>query len=619
MDLVVRLLGESASYTATMARGTADAGKLDQRLETLTTTMQRQALASQASARERQVLAIADQGASASAAEYALSIARQLDQEEQLAQAEQRLATQRRLTAAENQEWISKAIQASHQEARAYSEVAIVQRLKEAATRGATQAQLDEIATAYQVTQRNNQLAAAYRSRAEAARAAGNASNQAAGGFRNSTFAVQALAFGVQDAAQVYGTTGLAGAISASANNMIFFLSLINPTLGTLGALVVAGGQFAAILGPMALGLQNNAERTKQLVEEQKRQLEIQQRLNDMIRQGDRASEAVKDAEGAKGLREQRESTLRDNRQEQQQIQDQVARQRALRAQLQQNVRDTESNQTGFGIAANTLGLTQRSTFLAQIKALNETILEQENRRAELQQQELLLQRQVNEAKEKETRLTVQQNDEEFKRRSQERNQAFAEQQAKEAKDRQEAQQREFEQYQRERAEALKQANALVPEAQRDQMSDIDAKRHKIAEEYAERMRRIDEWKRKQLLTDQEVFAAQTAAYQSAQAQQAKITQEEAERKKAAEKTAQKEREDQEKKLKATTSENRGVATNSQEALKAVWDATDGGKNGAQEAILQATQANGKKIDYLVQIYRESIKVIEKLGTVKSK
>ena len=208
---------------------------------------------------------------------------------------------------------------------------------------------------------------------------------------------------------------------------------------------------------------------------------------------------------------------------------------------------------------------------------------------------------------------------EEFKRRSQERNQAFAEQQAKEAKDRQEAQQREFEQYQRERAEALKQANALVPEAQRDQMSDIDAKRHKIAEEYAERMRRIDEWKRKQLLTDQEVFAAQTAAYQSAQAQQAKITQEEAERKKAAEKTAQKEREDQEKKLKATTSENRGVATNSQEALKAVWDATDGGKNGAQEAILQATQANGKKIDYLVQIYRESIKVIEKLGTVKSK
>lgn len=83
--------------------------------------------------------------------------------------------------------------------------------------------------------------------------------------MRTNTLAIQALAFGVQDAAQVYGTTGLAGAISASANNLIFMTSLLSPQLAIITAVAVAGGQFAAVLLPMAFNSKKMGDETKRL------------------------------------------------------------------------------------------------------------------------------------------------------------------------------------------------------------------------------------------------------------------------------------------------------------------------------------------------------------------
>ncbi|RPI74019.1 MAG: hypothetical protein EHM42_15805, partial [Planctomycetaceae bacterium] len=67
-----------------------------------------------------------------------------------------------------------------------------------------------------------------------------------AGGAKNSTFAIQQLAFGLQDAASVMGTAGFGGAIRAASNNVIQFASLINPLAGTIAAVALTGVQVLA-------------------------------------------------------------------------------------------------------------------------------------------------------------------------------------------------------------------------------------------------------------------------------------------------------------------------------------------------------------------------------------
>ena len=61
------------------------------------------------------------------------------------------------------------------------------------------------------------------------------------GSMKNSTFAIQQLAFGLQDAASVFSTGGVAGAVRAASNNVIQFASLINPLAGTVAAFALTG------------------------------------------------------------------------------------------------------------------------------------------------------------------------------------------------------------------------------------------------------------------------------------------------------------------------------------------------------------------------------------------
>lgn len=62
---------------------------------------------------------------------------------------------------------------------------------------------------------------------------------------RNTTFAFQQLAFGVEDFTSVLGTQGLAGGLRAAGNNISQFASLISPLGGILAGLGVAAGAVA--------------------------------------------------------------------------------------------------------------------------------------------------------------------------------------------------------------------------------------------------------------------------------------------------------------------------------------------------------------------------------------
>ena len=69
------------------------------------------------------------------------------------------------------------------------------------------------------------------------------AQQQFGAGCGNAMFAVQQLAFGVQDAASVYGQMGFAGAVRAASNNIVQFASLIGPATGVVTALAITGLQ----------------------------------------------------------------------------------------------------------------------------------------------------------------------------------------------------------------------------------------------------------------------------------------------------------------------------------------------------------------------------------------
>lgn len=64
-----------------------------------------------------------------------------------------------------------------------------------------------------------------------------------ANGSRNTTFAIQQLALGLQDAASVFGTSGFGGAVRAAGNNVIQFASLLSPLGGTIAAVAITGVQ----------------------------------------------------------------------------------------------------------------------------------------------------------------------------------------------------------------------------------------------------------------------------------------------------------------------------------------------------------------------------------------
>lgn len=850
MDLVVRLLGESASYTATMARAEADTNKYDQRLEALTHTMQRQQVASQLSAREAQVLAIADKGASVAAAEYALSVARELDQLDQLAAAEERAAREKQAmaaatraaaaasaeqqansalkqiqsleqervgltqgataakiyaiehsgidkmyqqelvslvkrnsaladaaaaeresaaataaaaaaaeqqadsalrqvqsleqerisltqgvtaakiygiehssldamykaelislvkrnaaladaaaldrkaaadkqasktatdqqaasamsqvtalqrekialtegataaklydieqsnltqsqkdvvtaltlrneavakaaaadraaaqAAADNLAWIQKTIQAGHEAAQTTQASTIYTKLKEAATRGATDAQINEIYTAHLVEQKNKQLEESFKRRAAAQNQSTQSLAQHGGASRSSLMAMQAMAFGVQDAAQVYGSTGLAGAISASANNLIFMTQMLNPHLAIVTAVVVAGGQFLAVLWPTITGLKNQKEATEELVKSQEDALKLQTSLNQMVREGRRAMEGVKDYQSAKSLASTKESSLKDLQDEEQQIQTQINGQRKLRDE-RVAIRTEERRMMSWLRARGAdVGVVRETVTQKEIEEHNKRIYDQQVKIFEIKQRQAVLEQQLAEARKKESSENVLKRRADAAKANRERDLADWQAAQKAAKEKATKDAAELKAKQAERKRATKAIATFNSQINVDKKSKDDQKRQKLLETLMARKRMLEGWKNASVITAQEAAAGRIAAEQ-AYFNKRKLLEEDF--KKRDQKKALAKRRAMTKKTQAVKTDLRGVETNSQAGFKAIFEATNGGKGGT-EAILKETIANGKALVTLVKLYTNYKDDIKKLGVVKTK
>lgn len=96
MDLVYRLLGQGDQFNATFRTSAAETRRLDNQLEKLITTMERQRDAGAISAREQEILTLADKGATNAKVDYAIALSREIDSLEALAVAEANEAAEKK-------------------------------------------------------------------------------------------------------------------------------------------------------------------------------------------------------------------------------------------------------------------------------------------------------------------------------------------------------------------------------------------------------------------------------------------------------------------------------------------------------------------------------------------
>ena len=618
MDLIVRLLGESASYAQAMARGAAETTKIDQQLERLTVTMQRQQVASQLSTREAQVLALADKGASTAAAEYAISVARELDSLDALAVAEAEAARARRQAtqaAAENAAWVQQTIQTSREAARINQESSIYLKLKEAATRGATEAELNAIQAAFQLEQRNRQVSESLKQRTAAQERLNSTTNSGTGASKTNLFAIQALAFGIQDATQVYGNMGLAGAISASANNLIFMGSLLSPHLGIVIAVTVATGQLVQAMWPLITGLKNQKLATAELIKEQERQLELQTQINDRTRDFNRALEGARDFQSTKTVANDKEATIKSLQEEEAQILKSIELQRKQRDE-RQAIRNEERRMASWGGArAMDMGLVNETVTLKEIEGFNARIVEQQNKILEINVKRRQLEEQEKTARSQQSAQDVSRREFDSAKYARDQREKALDDEFKMIKQREAEQEADRQNRMKERAKALTEVAGFTVKTSTEKLGKADAARKKLSDTLKQRLAAIEEWKKAKVLSYQEAAAAKAEAADAYMSQRQKLEERiSADKKKKADAA----RAELEKKSKPTRADLKATSANSMEAFKAVFEATNGGA-GPQEALVDATRDGNKLTGQLVRLFQGFVEETGKRGIVKVK
>jgi len=597
MSMVVRLLGEGKSYAGAMDSASRATGKLNADLDKLTAAMEAELAGEAAATTQKKILEAADKGASAAKVEYALALANELDSHRQLAAA---IAAEAAATK-DNAAWIQKTIAAEQARSHATKESAIHSTMKEMATRGATEGEVDAYYTAVQATQKENQLAEALDKKTAATKKATTATQGHGNSATRNMMAIQALAFGVQDAAQVYGTTGLAGAISASANNIIFMTSMISPQLAILSAVGVAAGQFAAILLPMAFNTKAAAlegERLNKALSEQ-----IDQTLENAEAQRvfNRAMEEATDRGSAKSLVKQKVQEGRDIEAELQ------GREKTLQQLMQRRkkIEDQAKSDTAQWTIAGAVG--RGTGFLdtpgkGELAGIDALIAKQQKELNSLTRKNVVnaaqqpLAQQNAAAADAEQRIAE---SEEYRRKKQEEDRAretkwLEQKAAEEAKA--------HDQFSKSRA-------ALERETTMQLLDEEQVKRMKIMDELAERQRSIYQWLEEGRINQQDAMGmdsrSQQAAFKSLQELDGKAKAKQAtDAATAFEKQLQKD-----KKIFANQSDGGGgndltaVEANSSDAFKRVFDATAGG--GAANPNAQVAENTAKMRDYM-RLYLEA-------------
>ncbi len=178
--------------------------------------------------------------------------------------------------------------------------------------------------TADQATEVSRRIAAADRTMASAT-----------GGTRRASQAMLELSRGVEDAAAVYGTMGLVGAVRASSNNLSQFASILSPMAGVVVGLGVALG---TVLIPRLFDTEKKAKKLKEEMDSLKTTFDnVRKGIEDAAKARE-AFQGVVNIENAAGAGKAMEDQRQQARQLKQQIEDIIK----ARADLEKNI-DTSS------------------------------------------------------------------------------------------------------------------------------------------------------------------------------------------------------------------------------------------------------------------------------------
>lgn len=266
-NLAVKLSLDGAGFENGIKLSETSTRRWGGTLDGIIQKMEMQSQGLEQGSRRAAIFAAAQKGANTATVEYALSLDRQLESTERLAAAEAAAIQAEKMRRSS----VTQIIQSLREEYATYGltngeiQVYKLQQL------GADEATLKHARSLANKIELLKQEAMASKSVAGSSRMAmgadadGMAATLAASAaMSKKLMVVQALAFGVEDAATVYGTSGFSGAVRASANNVVMASMLINPKIG----IYVALGSAVLQLGMAFMKSSQNVKTSADMLEE---------------------------------------------------------------------------------------------------------------------------------------------------------------------------------------------------------------------------------------------------------------------------------------------------------------------------------------------------------------
>jgi len=401
-------------------------------------------------------------------------------------------------------------------------------------------------------------------------------------------FAIQALAFGVQDFAQVVGNTGLAGGLSAAANNLIFMTSILSPHLAIVTAVGVAVAQLAAVLIPLAFNTENATKRLEEQMKRQREQIDltIEQAkatadFNQQLRDADEMGSGRSLAKTTSNNLESVEAEIAARKQAAQKLGEEWAK-------AQDKVDEAKRTESLGGAMAADAGFRTREGE-SQVKFFKE---ESEKELKEIQKLEADAER-LRREKQMADRNSTQRDNEKFAEESR--------------KSQREKEKQENDQFNRERDQAAKdeaeqqkkyveERRKLERERHLEGLDEVGQKKAKVLEALAEEQAMIDRWESQGRVSSVEAQGLRMNARGSAAGKLDEIDQKAAD---DAEKNNKTELEKQRRELakqNQSAPDNNAIETNSSEGFKRVFDAlgmNNGGDDPQRQLIVLQKQGNG--------------------------
>lgn len=514
-----------------------------------------------------------------------------------------------------NRAFIEQTTRAVQDSVKANQQSTIHLTMKELAQRGATEEEIDAYYAAVLAKQAEDQHTAALNNKNAALQRVTSSSNQYSSASSKNVFAIQALAFGVQDAAQVFGTMGLAGALSASANNLIFMTSIINPQLSIWVALGVAAGQFAAVLAPMAFDTHKVADAEKELVAQLEKRLELTRDLSEASREFQRDMAAATTRDKGNKLADKTREEGEDIRGE---IADRTETFRKLleeRAKFEELGRKSMQGETVGGSLMRWTGM-RATPGAAAITEIDTLIADEQEKLKELDERRKANEQQQREADKNAVIADARSSADESKEIAAKQRDELLKQEIKDADKRRADAAKADAAYSKDRA-------ALEKSLMLERLTDEQQKKLKVIETLGERQRQVDQWLAEGRISFMEANSFRTRFQESSGTEIEKIDQQAKDKALTDQKSAL---EAQLKNAREALKESRGgmagkdltaVEARSAEGMRRIFDAL-GGATNPQREIARATMEHNRKLQTAIDVLEKQLKAIEKLKQVKT-